>query len=235
MDLWGGGAPENNAPVRVKKNILGFTLAEVLITLGIIGVVVAMTLPSLIGKYQEKQWKVAYKKAYSGFSQAFLRLQENGELLSMTAEGYDENGTAISPGVSENFKTISKYFNAVKTCFDNNADECWVCDEGQAGYYYSSAPDYLGCTRSSYAFKDNSGMAWYLYINTEWPILVDVNGDKRPNRLGQDRFVMRFADSRDAGNNYASEANVIKPLSDIEEKGRWCPSGHCLYTTWLLH
>ena len=73
-----------------------------------------------------------------------------------------------------------------------------------------------------------------LYNNNEWPILVDVNGDKRPNRLGQDRFVMHFADSRNASSLYVSEANVIKPWEDIEKKGRWCPSGHCLYTTWLL-
>lgn len=57
-----GGAPENNAPVRVLANSLNnkiflrtaFTLAEVLITLGIIGIVAAMTLPSLIGNYQKK-------------------------------------------------------------------------------------------------------------------------------------------------------------------------------------
>ena len=193
-----------------------------------------MTLPSLIGKYQEKQWKVAYKKAYSGFSQAFLRLQENGELLNMTPEGYDQSGTIESPAVGENFKTISKYFNTVKTCFDNNADECWVCNKGQAGYYFSSAPDYFGCTISSYAFKDNSGMAWYMYSNTEYPILVDVNGDKRPNRLGQDRFVIRFADGNYNVNKHTSEATFIRPWDDMLDKGRWCPSGHCLYTTWLL-
>lgn len=33
----------------------GFTLSEVLITLGIIGIVAAMTMPVLTGKYQEKQ------------------------------------------------------------------------------------------------------------------------------------------------------------------------------------
>ena len=41
-----------------------FTLAEVLITLGIIGIVAAMTLPTLIGKYQKKQTVTQLKKAY---------------------------------------------------------------------------------------------------------------------------------------------------------------------------
>ncbi len=231
MNYRGGGAPENSS-LRGKET--GFTLAEVLITIGIIGVVAALTLLSLIAKHQEKEWKVAYKKAYSAFSQAFLRMQESGEFISMRPESYGDDGTAYTSASGKNFKIISKYFNAVKTCFDNNADECWVCAEGQAGKPSSGAPDWLGCVKTSYAFKDNSGMAWYLYNNNEWPILVDVNGDKRPNRLGQDRFVMRFADSRNASSFYVSEANVIKPWEDIEKKGRWCPSGHCLYTTWLL-
>ena len=42
-----------------------FTMAEVLITLGIIGVVAAMTMPIVIGKYQEHEVKVKAKKIYS--------------------------------------------------------------------------------------------------------------------------------------------------------------------------
>ena len=49
---------------------LGFTLAEVLITLGIIGVVAAMTMPTLMNQTQGAQYKTAYKKALSALSQA---------------------------------------------------------------------------------------------------------------------------------------------------------------------
>ena len=45
----------------------GFTLAEVLITLGIIGVVAAMTLPTVINNVQEKQFHSKFKKAYATF------------------------------------------------------------------------------------------------------------------------------------------------------------------------
>lgn len=48
----------------------GFTMAEVLITLGIIGIVAAMTLPSLVGKYQKVQTVNQLKKAYSVLAQA---------------------------------------------------------------------------------------------------------------------------------------------------------------------
>ena len=50
----------------------GFTLAEVLITLGIIGVVAAMTLPTLIEKHQKKVSAVRLEQTYSQLSQAVL-------------------------------------------------------------------------------------------------------------------------------------------------------------------
>ena len=50
----------------------GFTLAEVLITLGIIGVVAAMTIPTLISNTNGAQFKSAYKKALSTLNQAIL-------------------------------------------------------------------------------------------------------------------------------------------------------------------
>ncbi len=45
------------------SNINGFTMAEVLITLGILGVVIAMTLPSLIGKWQKNRNRNTFKKS----------------------------------------------------------------------------------------------------------------------------------------------------------------------------
>lgn len=54
-----------------------FTLAEVLITLGIIGVVAAMTIPTLLAKYQEKQTVTKLKQTYSILSQAIRSVQED--------------------------------------------------------------------------------------------------------------------------------------------------------------
>ena len=58
----------------------GFTLAEVLITLGVVGVVAAMTLPSLIKKYDEMVTVNRVKQTYSILSQAYLRaVQDNDD------------------------------------------------------------------------------------------------------------------------------------------------------------
>ena len=56
----------------------GFTLAEVLITLGIIGVVAAMTIPTLVSKSQQRQHVVAWRKAYAEIYHA-LRLMQADE------------------------------------------------------------------------------------------------------------------------------------------------------------
>lgn len=52
-----------------------FTLAEVLITLGIIGIVAALTMPALINSYQKMVLKNQFKKVYSTISQAFVKAQ----------------------------------------------------------------------------------------------------------------------------------------------------------------
>lgn len=65
----------------MKNNITGaFTLAEVLITLGIIGVVAALTIPNLMGKYREKVAMTKVKKFYTTMAQVHLRsIADNGE------------------------------------------------------------------------------------------------------------------------------------------------------------
>lgn len=70
----------------------GFTLAEVLITLGIIGVVAAMTMPSLIANYNGKKYRTAFKKTVSVLSQAAAMNKAN--------EDFDYSGATGSYGVS---------------------------------------------------------------------------------------------------------------------------------------
>lgn len=54
-----------------------FTLAEILITLGIIGVVATITMPALIANYQKAVIKNQFKKTYSAINQAFLKAQND--------------------------------------------------------------------------------------------------------------------------------------------------------------
>jgi prepilin-type N-terminal cleavage/methylation domain-containing protein len=57
-----------------KKNKNAFTLAEVLITLGIIGVIAALTIPMLVASYQKRVLVTQYKTNYSILSQGFQKM-----------------------------------------------------------------------------------------------------------------------------------------------------------------
>lgn len=224
----------------------GFTLAEVLITLGIIGVVAAMTMPVLIAKYQDRQFRVAYKKAYSDVNAAFNFIVANGEYSVPIGQSNPDNGVffADGDGFGSSLKLLAKQFKTVKTCYDNNADECFVLD-GECGRKTGAG----GCPSSSFAFVDASGRQWYMYNNKESGFIVDTNGNKNPNKLGKDRFVFQFPISGNTSGLYQSKS-VITPCfhagyknyadiivdenGDMTSKQRWCPSGECYWTTWLL-
>lgn len=94
------------------KNRFGFTLAEVLITLGIIGVVAAMTIPVMISSYNKHITETRLKKFYSLFNQAIkLSVAENGEVegwdsyWDASKNIYDEDGN-----VKENSDVVDAAF-----------------------------------------------------------------------------------------------------------------------------
>ncbi len=64
--------------IGVRGDMRGFTLAEVLITLGIIGVVAALTMPALTASYQKKVLEVRIKKFVSVWKQAVALAQSDG-------------------------------------------------------------------------------------------------------------------------------------------------------------
>lgn len=68
-----------------------FTLAEVLITLGIIGVVAAITLPSVIANYQKEETVAKLKKTYSVVNQAILQSIVENDDYSNWEKPYDTN------------------------------------------------------------------------------------------------------------------------------------------------
>ena len=86
--------------MRTKK--FGFTLAEVLITLGIIGVVAAMTIPTLISNTNSAKFKSQYKKTLSTLNQAALMgtAQYDLDYASLTTNCNATNGGTEKPDVT---------------------------------------------------------------------------------------------------------------------------------------
>ena len=117
MNFRGGGAPESK-PLTVKNK--GFTMAEVLITLGIIGIVAAMTIPAMLGNYRKKVVENKLKVTYSMISQALQKVQGIYGLdfvpdeLSSSYENANVNGYSweLSRDVFEHY--FAPHFNIAK-------------------------------------------------------------------------------------------------------------------------
>lgn len=94
-----------------------FTLSEVLTTLGIIGIVAAMTMPMLIQKYKERETVIRVKKFYSVFSQAYsMAVLENGTIDTWGLEDSerDEDGLYTDGSLAQNELFIKKIIPYLK-------------------------------------------------------------------------------------------------------------------------
>ena len=158
----------------------GFTLAEVLITLGIIGVVAAMTMPTLINQTNGAQYKAAYKKALSAISQ--------GVTLNVALDDYDfkDLSGATGTGNGTMLELLQKRMNVVKNSTGNitnyspkDASDAALAYNSNTAVYFNDGsmfvfvPGTKGCTRA-----DNGTIS-----GTSCKGFIDVNGVKGPNKM----------------------------------------------------
>ena len=118
--------------MKLIKSFSAFTLAEVLITLAIIGVVAAVTIPSLVNKYQERVKITKLKKAYSVLMNAYnLAIAEHGTLdnwnLENTESEVDENGNSTVPdeglnSVNSLWTNLLPYMKVDQICLAGNSN-----------------------------------------------------------------------------------------------------------------
>lgn len=97
-----------NSYMRNYSLIRGFTLAEVLITLAIIGIVAALTIPNLVQQYRKKSLETGLVKFYSTFNEAFkLSSVENGDESQWT--NYSTDSCAFYEKYLANYLKVQKY------------------------------------------------------------------------------------------------------------------------------
>lgn len=187
-----------------------FTMAEVLITLGIIGVVAAMTLPALINNNRNKALETALKKNYSVIEQALnLYYAQTGERLNSDTLDYRLK-TIIMP-----------YFQVIRDCGRGSENSSAALEKtcipnyvnnGDTSKNSTNYKTFNGSTNIRLTYFDdgqfvlNDGSLILLEnapASKRAYISVDVNGYlKNPNRLGWDLFMFQ-----------------------IDEKGRLLPMG----------
>ena len=169
----------------------GFTLSEVLITLGIIGVVAAITIPGLITNYRKHVAATTLEKSISTLNQTIkLSENENGELETWDKSLHQE-------------EFIDKYFRPyikiMQTC--NPITKCgyksqtpWKNLTGAAAGIYGN-PNHRGRTPFiamdgilyTFGFINDGGAP---DSNNDKIIIIDINNSRGPNQFGKDIFFL---------------------------------------------
>lgn len=196
----------------------GFTLAEVLITLGIIGIVAAMTIPSIIEYFNNKDKIATLKKIYSTLSQATIfAIQNNGHSEYWQIQDNDTN-------IIENlYSYYSPFLKVIKFC-KNKEKGCWVNEvndlKGKKFHWYDNTQ--IGVNSVSVRLADGTTLTLDVFqttkndlgVNLNKPSLVffvDTNGEKLPNTFGKDIFTFVL----DAQNG------IIVPAGK-DNQSKWC-------------
>ncbi len=182
-------------PKKLKRSknfkCFAFTLAETLITLTIIGVVAALTIPTLMNKYTKHTYVVGLKKAYAQLQHAVKMIpitegcsagdydcagmfQALEKVTNIDGQDFGDNGQ------KKQMYLFSKQFKVQKLCF--NSDTATECTK----VGFDNQPTVILDDGSTFTF-------------ISYGIYVDVNGTKGPNASGRDIFAFKLLDKETNG------------------------------------
>ena len=179
----------------VWKKLAAFTLAEVLITLGIVGVVAALTIPNLITSYKAHRFRSQFLKSYSIVQQVFRQMEADD--VSLDPASYTK---------APFYKTFMKYLQAPLDCGSSwdysfvNTKPCFPLKvQGTKPYQTMD-----GKSEASRNWMDDGQIALQdgtliLFENSmaggSIKLHIDINGYVNPpNRWGYDLFTFQFID-----------------------------------------
>lgn len=181
-----------------------FTLAEALITLGIIGVVAAMTIPNLINNYQKRSIETTLKETYSILQQTMKFTEYDDVAL----EDFPDSPTGVKEWFEKYLQPHLKYSNV---CISKAG--CWHKSGSTKTLNKKVAvADYkeLGLGAGNLTIKlyngsniciDGISSAYFRSVlgnvtDASLAIYIDANGDRPPNIIGKDIYVMAYTTSK---------------------------------------
>ena len=215
------------------KTQTAFTLAEVLITLAIIGVVAALTLPTLMHNYKKNEASARLRKFNSIFNQMVLLSEnDNGPSGDWERNGdiTDESGKMDwSANFAEQRRFFDKYFAPYLEYLEIKDGETDTDEEGNVSVK----------SHVRIYFKDGSSANFY--NGGAYSFVYDVNGDRQPNLTGYDRFVWDIWPSTTAKIYYPKNYNygTRRMYGDAGTKTRtdylnYCKNDNVVFCTRLL-
>lgn len=207
----------------------GFTLAEVLVTLGIIGVVSALTIPTLVKNHQRQVYVTQLQKVVNELSQAADKAITDSNAVSLDETRY---GTNKANG-ARNF--LNDYFKIVKDCGET-ATPCF------ADSYKNLSGNNVELTTPIVAVSLASGASIYIWsayyyspyqdniyqYHSYYSLQIDVNGAQGPNIAGRDLFAFDlYSDGKvaDSYNNSNRDFDYERQKCAEEE---WSYGAGCL-------
>ena len=170
----------------------GFTLIEVLLTMSIIGVVAALTVPNVVSNYQKKSYVTQLHKVYNDLDRVinkYMADERIDNLKDASIATIDISGlTSLIDFVNENFTVVEHCgFDLYKDdkCFSKTYDRIDDNSTITTNNIRIASDYYL-------AFKAKSGVTFCIALdpseNDVFTIFVDTNGTGDPNILGRDFF-----------------------------------------------
>lgn len=200
------------------KKIKAFTLAEILITIAILGVVAAITIPAMITDYLRTLYTTGARESYSQFNNILKKINVDYQCDNDLRCTNLFNATTTTQTLGTEFV---KYFKTAADCGVTTNQNCWPDNtndnfDGSSGtntnynassYYYK----FVGMNGMSYAihnYKDdynadcaNNGSTGSFGSNSFMSqvcgvIMVDVNGPRKPNMKGKDTFIFYITNGK---------------------------------------
>ena len=181
------------------KTKMAFTLAEVLITLVVIGVIAAITVPVLMSKYEKHVQYTAFMKAYNTVTNALE--------LTRVQTGFPDSWTFEEHGDADALKSyIYPYLKIAQICEESGASDCFtpynlkVLSGAEMG---TSTGPFAG-NEKTVILQDGTILGFTL-DSDEVDFYYDTNGPKGPNTIGRDIFIMLYVLWPDGKWNWASK------------------------------
>lgn len=216
-----------------------FTMAEVLITLGVIGIVAALTTPALMTDIRERENISKLKKVYTNLGQSFAYAVS----VWGTPDNWDMIATGSGEGATNLSDIISPYFRIQKNCKNNGG--CWenrnvfLLNSGDSGKNYGTNTNY-----ATVQIVDGMFFAYYVEDplckkvagnNTGLDsvcatITIDLNAKRGPNQIGYD--IHNFYVTKHNIQPYGQQAATDFTFKDNCASGRSSTGYGC--AAWLL-
>ena len=160
---------------------IAFTMAEILLSLTIIGVVAAITLPSLTGNINERTWNTQRKALYARFSQAIALMPSLNGYGTLKEETDSAGSTSIEDTAAETFVTagLSKVLKINNICDSEHLEDCGIPSKITTynGSVLSSLPHTVLELNSFFSRSTENHINNYSFLDTKVAAFETANGE----------------------------------------------------------